>query len=147
MFFTTRYVEKGDKMFNEINILRTMPIFKNIEIGKLEKIFNLLHLVKVKKGDVLIKEDDIARNFYILLSGQYKITFKNGKHITLDKKGEFLGWATIIAAPKYLGTGVALTDGDAFKLTRQDFMDLLISDAEIGNQIMANGSELAAKHL
>jgi hypothetical protein len=41
-------------MFNEINILRNMPIFENIEVDKLEKIFNILHLVKIKKDTVLI---------------------------------------------------------------------------------------------
>jgi CRP-like cAMP-binding protein len=103
------------------------------------------YVYKFKCRCSVIKQNDVAKEFYIILSGKYEINFKNGKSITLDKQGDFIGWATIIAAPIYLGTGVALTDGEALKLSRQDFMDLLISDSEIGNKIMANGSKIASK--
>lgn len=132
-------------MLSEIRILETMPLFKNLSPEELEKIARLLHPVKITRGDTLIKEAGVAKNFYIILAGEYKITFPDENSITLKKTGDFVGWATIIAAPKYIGTGVALTDGEALKLSGQDFMRLLRSDADLGNKIMANGSELASK--
>lgn len=132
-------------MPDKIRILETMPLFENLSHKELEKIADLLHLVDVKKDEILTREDDLAREFYIILEGEYKITFKNGKFVTLKKRGDFIGWATIIAASRYMGTGSAVTNGQAFKLNGHDFMDLLVSDADIGNKIMANGSALAAK--
>lgn len=132
-------------MLSEIRILESMPLFKNLAPEELEKIAKLLHPVKVNKDDVLIEEDDVARNFYIILKGEYKITFPNGNEMLLNKTGEFIGWATIIAAPKYMGTGVSLREGEALKLSGQDFLALLRSDADLGHKIMKNGSDLAAK--
>lgn len=130
-------------MFYEIDMLKKMPIFKNLKPGKLEQIVNLLRPIDFEKGDILIKENEDAKDFYIILSGEYKLTSKKGNQIILNKPGEFIGWATIIAAPVYLGTGIALTKGEALKLTREDFMQLIIQDSEIGSQIMANGSIMA----
>ncbi len=132
-------------MLSEIRILESMQLFKDLSPEELEKIARLLHLVKFNKGDILIQEGDVAKNFFIILTGEYKIAFPNENFLSLNKKGNFIGWSTIIAGHKYLGTGTALTDGEALKLSGQDFIRLLRSDADLGNKIMANGSHLASK--
>ena len=132
-------------MLSEIEILRSMELFSTLKPEELEKIAALLHPVKVNKGHVLTQEKELARYFYIILSGAYKISSESGHEITLKTRGEFIGWATIIAAPRYLGTGVAMTQGEVLKLSGQDFMRLLQSDADLGTRIMEKGSELAAK--
>ncbi len=132
-------------MLTEIQLLKSMELFDTLKPEELEKIADLLHPVKITKGQELITSGKTARDFFIILSGKYKIIFKNGNFITLENTGDFIGWATIIAVPRYIGTGVALTDGELLKLSGQDFLALLRSDADLGNKIMAKGSELVSK--
>ncbi|MDX9788093.1 MAG: cyclic nucleotide-binding domain-containing protein [Desulfobacterales bacterium] len=130
-------------MLQEIAILKSMALFSTLNATEIEKVAELLHSVNVKKGQVLTEEGALARNFFIILSGRYKIFSRSGHEIILSQTGDFIGWATIIAAPKYLGTCVALSSGEVLKLSKQDFMGLIQSDAGIGNKIMKKGSELA----
>ncbi len=95
--------------------------------------------------EVLTQKGEAAKQFYIIISGEYKISFKDNNFVTLGKTGEFIGWATLIAAPNYIGTSVALTDGELLTLSGRDFLRLLQSDADLGNKIMEKGSEMAAK--
>ena len=131
-------------MLNEIEILRSMELFKSLNSEELEKIAVLLHPLNVNKGQILTMEGEPAKNFYIIVSGRFKISLTTGNDIVLSHVGDFIGWATIIAAPTYLGTGVALTQGEVLKLSGQDFMRLLISNADLGGKIMKNGSEIVA---
>ncbi|MBU0993481.1 MAG: cyclic nucleotide-binding domain-containing protein [Proteobacteria bacterium] len=131
-------------MLREIEILKSMALFSTLDPDELEKIAGLLHPLKINKGQVLTEEGDVARDFFIILSGKYKISSKTGHEIILRHTGDFIGWATIIAGPKYLGTGVALAQGEVLKLSGQDFMRLLQSDADLGNKIMKKGSDLAS---
>lgn len=131
-------------MLSEIEILRSMELFKSLHPEELEKIAVLLHPLNVNKDQILTVEGELARNFFIILSGRYKISSKTGHEIFLSHVGDFMGWATIIAAPVYLGTGMALTQGEVLKLSGQDFMRLIISDADLGTKIMKNGSEIVA---
>lgn len=131
-------------MLNEIEILRSMELFKSLNSEELEKIAVLLHPLNVNKDQILTMEGEPAKNFYIIVSGRFKISLTTGNDIVLSHVGDFIGWATIIAAPTYLGTGVALTQGEVLKLSGQDFMRLLISNADLGGKIMKNGSEIVA---
>lgn len=130
-------------MLQEIVILKSMPLFSNLTSEELEKVAGLLHPVNVSKGQVITEEDALAKNFFIVLSGKYKLSSRRGHEFILRNPGDFIGWATIIAAPKYMGTCVALSSGEVLRLSKQDFMRLLLSDADLGNKIMKKGSELA----
>ena len=132
-------------MLDEIRVLEKMPLFSGLSAKELEKVAGILHLTDVKKDQMMTVIGKPAINFFIVYKGKYRVTFADGKSVTLDRRGDFMGWASMVGDPEYIGDGVALTDGEMFKVSRDDFLALLVSDASIGNRVMANGSDLAAK--
>ncbi len=117
-------------------LLRSIELFSAFTREELEKIAPLVTPVKVMEGEVLAKIGYRARTFFIVIKGNFMISFQNGKAITLHHRGDIMGWSTLVAPFTYKGTVVALTDGEVLTLPGQEFYLLLQSDSELSGKIM-----------
>ena len=57
------------KMFFKSN-----PVFDNLTLNSIEKLFYLTELIKFKKGETIFKQGDLAKGFYIVHDGVISIT-------------------------------------------------------------------------
>ena len=84
----SKFLEKNESMLKNLKSIGILEPFEDQEI------FKLLEMSKVRKykaGEHIIKQGQSETWFYLLLSGQVKIS-KNGKEVTiLSDKGEIFG--------------------------------------------------------
>jgi len=61
---------------------------------------------------------------------------EDGRSIILYKKGEIMGWSSVIAPFHYTGTVKALTDGDVLYISSRDFFQLIQANNVLVEKVM-----------
>ena len=120
----------------DFQFFKSLDIFQDLSPNELEKIARIVHPMKTREGEEFIRVDEPAETFYVILSGNYMVYFKDGRAFTLHYKGDIVGWSTVVTPFRYVGTVVALTDGDVLTLSGQDFRRLIQQNAVLGGKIM-----------
>lgn len=119
-----------------LDLLKSINLFSTFTDEELEKIAPLVNPMAVMEGEILTQRGARARTFFIVIEGNFMISFENGKAITLHSKGDIMGWSTLVTPFTYKGTVFALTEGEVLTLPGQDFYTLLQSDSDLGGKIM-----------
>jgi CRP-like cAMP-binding protein len=119
-----------------LELLRSIELFSTFTQEELEKIAPLVNPMKVMEGEILAKRGYRARTFFIVIKGNFMLSFENGKAITLHNKGDIMGWSTLVAPFQYRGTVIALTKGEVLTLPGQEFYLLLQSESALSSKIM-----------
>jgi CRP-like cAMP-binding protein len=119
-----------------LELLKSIEMFSTFTQEELEKIAPLVNPIKVMEGEILARRGYRARTFFIVINGNFMLSFENGKAITLHNKGDIMGWSTLIAPFQYRGTVIALTKGEVLTLPGQEFYLLLQSESALSSKIM-----------
>ena len=127
--------------------LRNIPLFEDMDEEALDKISSMMHLLKVEEGEVLTQKGEGAHSFYVILSGNYMVSFNDGRAITLHKKGQIVGWSSVVSPFKYTGTATALTRGEVYSMSSEDFRQLLQGDARTSELLMLKISTIVSKRM
>jgi CRP-like cAMP-binding protein len=138
---------KDFKMEEEKQVLKKTDLFKDLEPVELEKIASIMQLARVHEGETLTERKQPAYFFYVVISGNFMLSFEEDKAFTIHEPGECMGWATIAAASNYSATSVALTDGEVLCMSGQDFLELIQKDSSIGEKVVAKSCTLLEKRL
>jgi len=73
-----------------LSYIKDLPFFNTFTENQIDQILSACDLVKVKKGETIIKEGEIDDTFYILISG--KVVVKTGsKRVAVLEKGQCFG--------------------------------------------------------
>jgi len=84
--------------------------------------------VKVRRGDVMIREGEEGDSYYVIESGRFQVErMIGGVNVLLAelKALEAFGEEALVSEAKRNATVVAITDGDLLKLGKADFDQLL----------------------
>ena len=125
--------------------LQPLEFFKDMAQPELEGFASLLNARTVTKGDIIIRKGTPALTFFIILSGYFEVSFENGRSITIDKKGEIMGWSTVVYPFHYTGTVTALTGGDLLYISSRDFFQLIQGNNVLGEKIMKKINKIASE--
>lgn len=127
--------------------LHDIPLFEDMDEDALEKISQLMHHIIIQEGEVLTQKGEGAHSFYVILTGNYMVSFDDGRAFTLHEKGQIIGWSSIVTPFKYTGTAVALTRGEALSMSSEDFRVLLQEDARISEKLMLKISAIISQRM
>lgn len=134
-------------MHLDLQNIQEIDLFKDLSPDELEKIIPIIHPVRIFEGERLIREGDSSQTFYIIVSGNYLIHFKDGRAFTLRKKGDMIGWSTIASPFTYHESAVALTDGEALTIPVEEFLELMQGDSDLGSKITKKVTEIVRKRI
>lgn len=83
--------------------IRQSDLLLGTSMDFVKKIMEISHMTSHEKGDVLFRENDPARFFYILLNGRVRLSIGEESRIVYDigKNGEAFGWSSLIGRDKY----------------------------------------------
>ncbi len=129
----------------EPQLLEQLSFFKDLKLEELEEFASLLSPLAVKKGDVVIQEGTPALTFYIIYKGRFKISSEQGPGMTIDQKGEIMGWSTVVAPFQYRGTVKAISDGELLYISSRDFMTMIQGNNELGEKVVRKINKVAAE--
>ncbi|MBC2696607.1 MAG: cyclic nucleotide-binding domain-containing protein [Desulfobacteraceae bacterium] len=134
-------------MSSDIQTLKSLDFFADLNFGELEQIAPLMHLMKVTEGEVLTRKGEPARTFFIILSGNFMLSFKEERSFTLHNKGNIIGWSTVVTPFRYTGTAIALTDGLVLYMAGQEFLRLIQSYSALGDKIMRKINKIISERM
>jgi CRP/FNR family transcriptional regulator/CRP/FNR family cyclic AMP-dependent transcriptional regulator len=116
--------------------LGQLPLFESVGRLVLLALAQACELQTGEKGDVLVREDDLAtRGFYLILEGSAKVvlTGPDGREavLALLEEGDFFGEMSLLDGDPRSATVRATTEIRLVLLRRPSFMDLLQKHPEI----------------
>jgi len=120
----------------DIGLIESLDIFAELKHAEIEQIASLMHKTTVTEGEVIARRGDSANTCFIVLSGNFMISFNKGRAITLHNKGDVMGCSAVVAPFNYTGTATALTNGEVLSMPGQDFLSLIKSDPALSDKIM-----------
>ncbi len=110
-------------------ILQT-EAFQKLPPANIQELFMCIEDISVKAGAVIIKQGDEGDFYYIIKSGQCKVTrsnLKTGKSLQLAvlKEGDGFGEEALLSEEKRNANVMMLTNGSLMRLSKTDFNKLL----------------------
>lgn len=118
----------------KLDLLRRVPLFTQCRGEPLELISRLADEVDVPDGYTLMRQGDIAHEFFLIVEGKVRIE-RNGKTLKTLGPGDYLGEVALLSeSPR---TATAMTEGPTSLLviTHQGFHSLLDSSSTIRSAI------------
>lgn len=123
----------GDRVNQETELqakaLQRIPLFGELDDDDLLRIANLLVPKKYKKNNLIIFEEDLGRNMFIIRKGRVKISGisdEGGEAIfSIFGEGDFFGELSIIDGLPRSATVTSIDDVELWVLNRGDFLELL----------------------
>jgi CRP/FNR family cyclic AMP-dependent transcriptional regulator len=114
-----------------LEIVARINFFKSLTVAQRELLLNSSTCYKCYKDKYVQKEDDLNRNFYILLSGKVAITKQSSDEKTIDKivgyisVGEFIGESSFINKHRKSASAKAVEDSIILCIDEDALRDLL----------------------
>lgn len=119
----------------QINSLSDFSVFKLQGDGQLSSFLNSKQVVKFKKGDILIHEDEPFKGLYFICSGLskvYQIRSNQQEFILgLGQQGSIIGIDSIISKSAYPHSVKALNDVDAYFLNADEVLNLFETNKQL----------------
>jgi CRP-like cAMP-binding protein len=127
------------------------PLYINISVENIQKIFSRIESIDVKKDEVVIKQGDEGNFYYIIQSGRCFVSRKPTMtspdiKLTELREGDAFGEESIIANLKRNASVTMLTDGRLMRLGKEDFNELILNpilneiDFESAQELASNGA-------
>ena len=122
--------------------IKQLAIFRDLDPDEWTELYPLLRHVWVIEGEQLIRQGDRAHTFFVILNGHFMIHYRDGRALTLNKKGDIIGWSSVIRPFQDTGSVTALTRGDLLAIPGARFLELLQSNAPLGDKLIKKISEI-----
>ncbi len=101
-------------------------VFLKLPAKNLQVLISQLHEIKVAADELITSAGDRADFYYIIKEGAVNLDFQQQKISTL-REGEGFGEDLLSKNARYLFDARALTDSTVMQLSRESFIDLLLS--------------------
>ncbi|MBI2891244.1 MAG: Crp/Fnr family transcriptional regulator [Nitrospirae bacterium] len=125
--------------------LARIPLFANLGADHLGLIVPSIKEQPYTKGRIIVHQDERGTVFFIMEKGLAKVTMagRDGREITLSyvKPGEFFGEMSLLDGKPRSATVVAVEDSIVLVLTREDFLNQIRLNPEIGIRMLEVFSE------
>jgi ATP-binding cassette subfamily B protein len=126
-------------------LLRRTSLFQFLSDEHFEKLRSLLQEEHYEFGDLIVRQDDPADSFYVLLSGRARVvkSDQNGTEIVLAtlRPGDSFGEAALAEGGTRNATVRCSTGVEALRLDRADFRGLIEENPDLKKHL-----ELTARH-
>jgi len=121
-------------------VIGRIPLFANLNEAHLTQLLPSIKEQSFGKGKVIVHQDEKGSVFFIMGKGLAKVTMmgREGKEITLSyiKPGEFFGEMSLLDGKPRSATVLAVEESAVFVLTREDMLDHIRSNPEMGIRMM-----------
>ena len=99
-----------------------------------KKFMDISQMISHEKGEMLFRENDPARYFYILLNGRVKLSVGEGSQVVYDvgQNGEAFGWSSLIGRESYSASAVCIEPTKLLKTNSEKLRKELDNDPANG---------------
>lgn len=116
----------------DLEQLKEVKLFKDLSITELERIASIGKLQTYKAGEIIIKENEIGKELYLVSEGSVRISkmISSGEKMTFTtlKKGGFFGELSLLTQKAHSATAEAVENTELMVISKIDF-DRFIEEA------------------
>ncbi len=129
-----KLIETASGDFKKLaELVRRTQFLEHIKVGKLQKVCRSVSLYQFDAGEVIFKQNQVAKNFYIIYKGSVKVTvnktlFNKGLDVAMLHKGDFFGEAALLYNTTRSAACICHTPVQAFVFSTEDFQILCQSN-------------------
>jgi CRP/FNR family transcriptional regulator, cyclic AMP receptor protein len=125
-------------LFNQdtkVQALKRAPLFEGLSRKELADLARHAEDLEVPAGEVLCKEGDTGREFFVIVDGEIKVT-SNGRSVAVRGSGDFVGEIALLEDTRRTATVTAKTPLRVFVLTREDFRKLVRDNPGVERKVL-----------
>jgi CRP-like cAMP-binding protein len=123
-------------MADKLAVLRTVPLFADLDDRSLQAVAVLAREVAFKAGDIFMLEGEIGDEFFVILDGTVRID-RGGRTIRSMTAGGFLGEIALLERRPRSATATCVSDVSALELKRHEFERLLDTMPAVRSRVTA----------
>ncbi|MGD9058703.1 MAG: cyclic nucleotide-binding domain-containing protein [Desulfobacterales bacterium] len=114
--------------------IKQSELFTGTSMDFVKKFMDITETASHQKGEILFKENDPAKFFFILLNGCVKLSVGEPEQVVYEAKmnGEAFGWSSLIGGDVYSASAECLEATKLLKTDRDKLTRILKEDAENG---------------
>jgi CRP-like cAMP-binding protein len=105
-------------------------LFMGTSMDFVKKFMDISQMTSHAKGEILFRENDPARSFYILLSGCVKLSVGKPGQVVYEacRVGEAFGWSSLIGGDEYSASAKCIEPTKLLKTDNEKFKRILDQD-------------------
>jgi len=133
-----------------IPVLRTIPIFEELNFRDLKKIELIVHERTFVPDEVIFYERQPGSGMYFVKNGLIRLTKTlNGESVKIAelKEGEFFGEMSLLEEYPRSAQATAVVKTEALGIFRPDLLDLIERHPKLGSKILMEFSKRLANRL
>ena len=119
----------------KVEALKRAPLFEGLSKKELAQLARVSEDLEVPAGDVICREGDTGREFFVIVEGEIEVTVK-GKKVAERGEGDFVGEIALLEDTSRTATVTAKTPLRLFVLTREDFRSLVRQSPKVEQKVM-----------
>ena len=109
---------------SKADVLKRVPLFEECSKADLAKIARIADEIDLKEGKELIREGELARQFFILTDGRADVR-RNGRKVNTLGPGDFFGEIGLVTDRVTSASVTTTTPARALVITRASYKTLL----------------------
>ena len=113
----------------QVELLSRVPMFAPLSPPLLEHLASSLSLLRVDRGETVLRQGDAGERFYVVASGDLEVTVDGRRTRTLGE-GDFFGEIALLRDVPRTATVSAVTAADLYALERDEFLAAVTGHAE-----------------
>jgi CRP-like cAMP-binding protein len=117
-----------------IQRLHEIDLFSDCTEKELRQIDELMTVVDIEEGRILMRQDDVALECFVIESGEVVVT-KDGHELARRGPGTIVGEMALIDHGPRTATVTATTAVTAYVLSRGEFSSLLVDAPDVAAKI------------
>lgn len=125
----------GDDQSDKQNLLKTVPLFANLNKKNLKEIADITEEISKQAGDVLAQEGKTGQAFVFIIEGKVRVE-RNDKVVNRLSASDFFGEISLIDGQPRTATVTAETDVKLLVLHASYFDELLEKVPGLAREIM-----------
>ena len=126
--------------------LRSTPLCETVPHPYRTEIANITNRYAAPAGEILVRQGELAHEFFIILDGVAEV-ISDARSVTTLGPGDFFGEIGLIGKPFRTATVVARSDLDLALVPRREFRAMLSRFPDLAATVLATGRRrIASTH-
>jgi CRP/FNR family cyclic AMP-dependent transcriptional regulator len=124
-----------------VEALQRVPLFTELDRTEVEEIARLFKVRRFSQGDTVIREGSGGAAFFLIDSGEAKVSIRGAERATLQR-GDYFGEIALIDEGQRLATITASSDLVCYGLTFWEFRPLVLANGAIGWKLLQSMAKM-----